>query len=197
MSGLIKIGMPGGLGGVAATRRRWAILSFVAFLLLIAAYYAYEASASTKSQESATGLVKARAQAVAKARAQARSKAVAVAAPKTLLSSGRVVESTQAADLFAPHSWYVPPPPPPPPMAQDLPPPGPTAPPLPYTFVGSYTPFGESSTYFLARGDRVIDAHVGDKLDGSLLVEKVEGGQIVFNYLPLNIRQTLPAGVVQ
>jgi hypothetical protein len=63
--------------------------------------------------------------------------------------------------------------------------------------VGSFTPAGERPTYFLARGDRVIDAHIGDKLDGTLLFEKVEGGQLVFTYLPLNIQQTLPVGAIQ
>ena len=61
--------------------------------------------------------------------------------------------------------------------------------------MGSYAPAGETPVYFLARADRVIDAHVGDRLDGVFEFEKVEAGQLVFNYLPLNIRQSLPSGV--
>ena len=108
----------------------------------------------------------------------------------------RVVAATYAPALFAPHSWYVPkpkppePPPPPPP-----PPPAPTAPPLPYTFLGSVVRHGEAPVYFLSRGDRVIDAHVGDRLDGVYQLVSAAGGQLVFVYLPLDVRQTLAAGV--
>jgi type II secretory pathway component HofQ len=114
----------------------------------------------------AAGLVDARARAIAKAKALAlaRAKSAVAAAPTTWVKNGRVVPSTQAGDLFAPHSWYVAPPPPPP--AAEEAPAAPTAPPLPYTYVGSYAPSGERATYSLARGDRVVDAHVGDKLEG-------------------------------
>src|SRR6185369_9460922 len=111
-------------------------------------------------------------------------------------ASDRVVPPTHAAALFAQHSWYVlkpaplPPPEPPPP-----PPPPPTAPPFPYTFVGSLTREGHPPVFFLARGDRVTDARVGDRLDGVYQFESAAGGQLVFVYLPLNIRQNLAAGV--
>ena len=116
-------------------------------------------------------------------------------------ASDRVVAATHAAALFAQHSWVVlrplprlpppaPPPPPPPP-----PPPEPTAPPLPYTFVGSFAPEGDPPVFFLTRGDRVIDARVGDRLDGVYQLESAAGGQLVFVYLPLNIRQNIGVGV--
>jgi hypothetical protein len=107
----------------------------------------------------------------------------------------RVVAPTQAAALFAQHSWLVlpplprlPPPPPPPP------PPEPTAPPLPYNLVGSFAPQGDPPVFFLAHGDRMIDARVGDRLDGVYQLESAAGGQLVFVYLPLNVRQNLSAG---
>ncbi len=106
-------------------------------------------------------------------------------------ASDRVVASTHAAALFAQHSWYVAPPPPP--AAAPPPPPEPTAPPFPYTLVGSYAPEGDAPVFFLARGDRVIDAHVGDKLDGVYQLESASGDQLVFVYLPLDIRQNLAA----
>jgi hypothetical protein len=49
-------------------------------------------------------------------------------------------EAKVGNDLFASHSWYVAPPPPPPPAAPVVP----TAPPLPYTFLGSYVKSGTS-----------------------------------------------------
>jgi hypothetical protein len=95
-------------------------------------------------------------------------------------------------DLFATHTWrVVPPPPPPPPPA---PPPVPTVPPFPYTFVGAYTPENDKTVFFLSHADRVIDAHVGDRIDGVYDFESADAGQLVFNYLPLNIRQSLSAG---
>jgi hypothetical protein len=48
--------------------------------------------------------------------------------------------------------------------------------------------------FFLARGDRVIDARVGDRLDNTYQFESASGGQLVFVYLPLNVRQNLSAG---
>jgi hypothetical protein len=110
-------------------------------------------------------------------------------------ASDRVVGPTHASALFAPHSWYVAPPPPPPVPAP--PPPAPTAPPFPYTYVGSYAPEGHTPVYFLSRGDRVIDAHVGERLDGVYQFESANGSELVFTYLPLNVRQALPAGISQ
>jgi hypothetical protein len=107
-------------------------------------------------------------------------------------ASDRVILPTHAGALFAQHSWYVIPPAPPP--APPPPPPAPTAPPFPYTLIGSFTPEGQPQVFFLSQGDRVIDAHVGDRLDGVYQFESAAGGQLVFVYLPLNIRQILTAG---
>jgi hypothetical protein len=113
------------------------------------------------------------------------------APPGDSADTSRVADAAQAAALFAPHTWHVDPPPPPP-----LPPPPPavpTAPPFPYTFVGAMTN-GDKTVYFLSRADRVIDVHVGDQLDGIYDFESADAGQLIFNYLPLNIRQSLSSG---
>jgi hypothetical protein len=115
------------------------------------------------------------------------------ATPHTPAPPERVVASPHASALFAKHSWYVAPPPrpaPPPP-----PPPEPTAPALPFTFLGSYAPQGDAPVFFLSKSDRVIDAHVGDRIDGVYELESAAGGRLVFVYLPLNIRQNLAARV--
>jgi hypothetical protein len=111
------------------------------------------------------------------------------------LASDRVVLPAHAAALFAQHSWYVLPKAPPP--APPPPPPAPTAPPFPYTLIGSYAPDGQEQVFFLSQGDRVIDARIGDRLDGIYQFESAAGGQLVFVYLPLNIRQTVAAGASQ
>ncbi len=108
--------------------------------------------------------------------------------------TGEDASRKDGAALFAMHSWHVIPvvPVPPPP-----PPPAPTAPPFPYAFLGAYAPDGAPVVYFLSKQDRVIDAHVGDRLDGVYLFESAENGQLVFVYLPLDVRQTLAAGAAR
>jgi hypothetical protein len=128
----------------------------------------------------------------APARAPAQPR-IAPHAPAPRPPSSRVADATHAGALFVPRSWVVAKPPPPPPP--EPPPPEPTAPPFPFTYVGSYAPGSEPPVYFLARGDRVVEAHVGDKLDGVYSFESAAGGQLVFVYLPLDTRSTLAAGV--
>jgi Tfp pilus assembly protein PilO len=118
-----------------------------------------------------------------------------VPASATLPASERVVTSSCAAALFAQHTWAVlaplpklPPPPPPPP------PPEPTAPPLPFVMIGSYAPAGEQPVFILSRADQVISAKVGDRLDDAYKLESAAGGELVFVYLPLDIRQSLSLG---
>lgn len=114
---------------------------------------------------------------------------------KTGPEPGRVVEPTRAASLFAARSWYVVPPAPlPPPPVEPPPPPAPTAPPFPYAVVGSYSPEGRPQVFFLSKGDKMIDALVGDQLDGVYRFESAAGGQLTFVYLPLNTRQSIPMG---
>jgi hypothetical protein len=125
--------------------------------------------------------------------AEASPRGAAPRAGEARPAAERVVAPTHAAALFAQHSWFVLPPAPPP--APPPPPPAPTAPPFPYAFLGSYAPDGEPPVFFLARGDRVIDARVGDRLDGVYQFESAAGGQLVFVYLPLNVRHHLAGGV--
>jgi len=73
-------------------------------------------------------------------------------------------------------------------------PPKPTAPPLPYQFMGSYTRAGEPTVVFLTRGEVVLDVHIGDTLENTYSVDKLEGGQLYLTYKPLNIQQQLNAG---
>lgn len=99
-------------------------------------------------------------------------------------------------DLFKATSWFVPPPPPPQQQASLIPPPPPPppqAPPLPFSFMGRYDD-GVKPVYLLTRGDLVLTAAVGDKLDGTYQVEALEGNNLVINYLPLNQKQTLDVG---
>jgi hypothetical protein len=105
----------------------------------------------------------------------------------------RIVKDTAAAALFSAQSWYVAPPAPPPAPVVAQPPPVPTAPPLPFAFMGSYRADG-TATYFLTAGDRVYDVKIGDTLDNTYSVDGVKSGQLLFTYMPLKIQQSLAVG---
>lgn len=112
----------------------------------------------------------------------------------------RVASDAAAGALFAAHSWYTPPPPPPPaakPIAIVRAPVVPTAPPLPYTYMGSYVRDGGRPVFFLTRGDRTYDVKIGDMLDGVYRFEGLSGNALVFTYVPLGIRQTLSVNGAQ
>ena len=108
--------------------------------------------------------------------------------------SDRIVKDTAAASLFSAHSWYVAPPPPPPAPVVYQPPPAPTAPPLPFAFMGSYRTQGGGAVYYLTAGDRVYDVKVGDTLDNTYSVDGVKSGQLLLTYMPLKIQQSLAVG---
>jgi hypothetical protein len=119
-------------------------------------------------------------------------KAEPVAAGTTAHASRRVADSSAAPSLFHPVSWYVPPPPPPPPPpSKPTPPPPPTAPPLPFTAMGTYAHTGGVKTYFLMRGDRVFDVHIGDTIDNTYSVDSEHDGVLTLTFLPLKIQQGL------
>lgn len=206
MSGFLTLA--GALGG----RRRWVGLMLgvaaVASTMLVVSSGSSVGAESQQAvgakESSGTDLNAARALALANARSHGamqgaasrkREDAPPTIRPDTPLARDRTADNSHSGALFAAHSWYVAPPPPPP--APPPPPVVPTAPPFPYTFVGAYTSQGEGTVYFLAQGDRVIDAHVGDRLDGVYQFESATTGQLTFNYLPLNIRQLLSTGAPQ
>ena len=111
----------------------------------------------------------------------------------------RTAESSMADALFASHSWHVAPPPPPPPAPAPPPaaPAAPTAPPLPFTLLGSYAAEGDQATYFLARDDRIYDVKAGDAIDADYTLIAADGANLIFNYKPLNSRQSLALGGTQ
>ena len=73
----------------------------------------------------------------------------------------------------------------------------PTAPPLPYTFLGSYVKSGDTPVFFLVRGDRVHDVRPGDTLENTYAVGNVSRGQLQLTYLPLKQDQWLSVGSPQ
>ena len=114
----------------------------------------------------------------------------------------RVSDGSSAQSLFVAHSWYTPPPPPPPPAptltaAQEAALKAPVAPPLPFTYMGSYAPAGAEPVFFLTAGDRVYNVRVGDTLNDTYSVDSLTNGQLVMTYKPLKIQQQLTVGSAQ
>ena len=116
----------------------------------------------------------------------------AAEARELFAAAKRTADESKAGELFASRSWYTPPPPAPPPPPEPVA--APTAPPLPYKFVGAYTDGASPTVYFITRDDRVYDVRPGDAVDQDYSVDSIEDGQLVFTYKPLNTRQLLPMG---
>ena len=87
------------------------------------------------------------------------------------------------ADLFPKQTWYIPPPPPPPPQA----------PPLPFSYMGSWQE-DNTTTYYLTRGSMPVSVHAGQVLDGTWQLEPVTGKTLNFTYLPLKQVRSLRMG---
>ena len=88
-------------------------------------------------------------------------------------------------------SWL----PPPPPAAPPPPPPAPvapTAPPLPFTFVGMVENGMGKPQAFLAKGDTLLVVSAGELLENNTYrVDSFDANQVVITYLPLTTKQTI------
>ena len=113
--------------------------------------------------------------------------------PLDRLKRERPAEPTR--DLFVSKSWYVAPPPPPPVEYVAPPPPAPTAPPLPFSYMGRLLEEpSQRPVYFLVKGDKLYIVAEGELIDGTYRLEGIDSGQLALTYLPLNIRQFIPMG---
>lgn len=89
-------------------------------------------------------------------------------------------------DMFAGKSWYVAPPPP-----KAAPP---SAPQLPFVYIGKLAEEGEKVVILLAKQDRSYTVREGDVLDNIYRVDEVRAPVMILTYLPLNIKQTIQIG---
>lgn len=112
--------------------------------------------------------------------------------PAFELSALRRDKPAEPLDAFESRSWYVPPPAPPPVTARVEPmlPPPPTAPQLPFSFLGQYQE-DDRLVILLMKGERMLLVRAGEVIDGTYRVEGIEGRLLTLLYLPLGIRQTL------
>lgn len=93
----------------------------------------------------------------------------------------------EVKDVFAPHSWYVPPAPIA--VAESVP----TAPPLPFIYLGKLLENGQV-TIFLARQDKNYSVREGDLIDDVYRVDAIKGPIVEMTYVPLKMKQTLFIG---
>ena len=91
------------------------------------------------------------------------------------------------ADPFAPKS-FAPAPQPQPQQATARA--APSAPPLPFTYIGKLTQDGRTEVFVL-RGDELISIAAGQQIDAQYRVDAISDARIAFTYLPLKSRQML------
>jgi hypothetical protein len=86
--------------------------------------------------------------------------------------------------------------PPPPEQAPPPPPPKPTAPAIPFVFIGKTLGEGKMDIH-LSQGDRIHTVHAGDVIDGVWRIDAVAPPVLTITYLPLNQVQTMNIGASQ
>ncbi|KVW31041.1 hypothetical protein [Burkholderia ubonensis] len=122
--------------------------------------------------------------------ASAASAASAAATPREKLAALRAPVSVESAnDPFTASSWL-----PPPPVEAPLPaarPAPPTAPPVPFTYVGELDAKADKPQVFLSNGDQLLIVSPGDVIDGQYRVDSVSASNVVLTYLPLNQTQVV------
>lgn len=169
-------------------KQRWLIIGGLLLATLAAAYMAEdEVPAETGKRKTAAPAGEAR-------RAASPDKLAETAAPplsfpepaaSDAAGKGEGDEEGEVIDPFRNKSWYIAPPPPPPPK--------PTAPPLPFQYLGKLSEDGETRVFLNHQGKYLI-AKVGDVINGTYSVEEIAGGRMTFLYQPLQETQTLAIG---
>lgn len=115
------------------------------------------------------------------AEATAHAKLLSLRAPLSLESDH---------DPFTVSSWLPPPPPVEVPVAPVRPAP-PTAPPVPFTYVGQLDAKAARPQVFLSNGDQLLIVSPGDVIDSQYRIESVSESDVVLTYLPLHERQVV------
>ena len=101
-------------------------------------------------------------------------------------SAGAEKAVDPSVDPFAPRSFA----PPAAPGAAPAKPGKPVAPPLPFRYLGKMIEDGKLNV-FLARGEESLAVSAGSRI-GEYRVDKVTDSEVVFTYLPLKTKQSLP-----
>lgn len=112
--------------------------------------------------------------------------------PGTELRLGALARRAQekpAKDLFGARTWQSSPAP----AARQETPPAPSAPTLPFVYLGKMI-YDGATTVFLGSQDRTYTVKVGDVIDGNYRIDGIKGPLLTLNYLPLDTQQTMHIG---
>lgn len=96
----------------------------------------------------------------------------------------RDADHQRIKDIFAPKSWVVKPKV----VArntQPAPPPAPTAPPLPFTYMGKLDQGADGVQVFLMQNDKVLTVRVGDKVNRQWRLDHESESMLTFTFMPL------------
>ncbi|AXL49065.1 hypothetical protein DSC91_000728 [Paraburkholderia caffeinilytica] len=114
------------------------------------------------------------------------------ATPRAKLIALRAPLSVDSANNpFAASSWLPPPPPVEVPVVPEVRAPAPTAPPVPFTYLGELDAKAAKPQVFLSNGDRLLIVSPGEVVDNQYRVESVSESDVVLTYLPLNQTQAI------
>jgi hypothetical protein len=170
-------------------RQRWIALIFLLMLALTAAAWVRDSD-----KESAAAVVEAPARS---ASAQPAAQPAKAAGERVALEKLRAhALDANNADPFAARSWRKA-------VLKRAPgpeavvaPPAPTAPPLPYTYMGKLIS-EEDNAVFLTQGERSLVVHEGDVIDSMYRVDRFADSAVTLTHLPTGIQQTLVIGEAQ
>ena len=170
-------------------QQRWLILGSLLLATLVAGYLVDDAPAPEKSKRKGHAATQsATFKSADHRRSDAKDGTPTLAAAPLNFPEPATADDADAGqkiiDPFRSKSWYVAPPP--------TKPPKPTAPPLPFQFLGKLKEDGETRVFLNYQGKYVI-AKVGDVID-SYRVDDISGGRMTFLYQPLNEKQSLVIG---
>lgn len=172
------------------TRQRWAVLIALLMAALSAAAWVREGDRSADAE-------------VVDAPARQARPANATPARKELtgervhLEKMRMHPSAERTDdAFAPRNWRKPAPKAPAVANTPIVAPLPSAPPLPFVYMGKLLS-EDARAVFLTQGERNLIVHEGDVIDAIYRVDKLSDAGLTFIHLPSGIQQNLPIGEPQ
>jgi hypothetical protein len=172
------------------TRQRWAVLIALLTAALSAAAWVREGDRPADAEVVEAPVRQARA---ASATADRKEQTV----ERVHLEKLRMHPSADRADdAFAPRNWRKPAPKAPAAANAVVVAPPPSAPPLPFVYMGKLLS-EDARAVFLTQGERNLIVHEGDVIDAIYRVGKLSDAGLTFIHLPTGIQQNLPIGEPQ
>lgn len=97
--------------------------------------------------------------------------------------------SEKSVDLFKKHAWYVPPPPKP--IVVKIEKPIPTAPPVPFFYIGKLENTPQGTLIFLSLRNKLVTVIAGQEVDKVWRLDKEDANALTLTYLPLGMTKVL------